>query len=273
VIVEAGAEAEVAIVASDAFAPAEVRVAPGGSVVVQNAAPGDRHVKIERLAWLDSSATAHEVSLLGVFRRLFSTDILSTGTVLRIARVAFLFTDLTASTALYTRAGDATAYKLVHEHFQLLEDIVRRNHGAVVKTMGDAVMAAFADELSGIDACTEMMEAFYRFRHGRALCDDVFLKLGFHVGPSYVVTANDRLDYFGQTVNIAARLQAKAESSELVTTVEVAERAEKAGRLAKLRVLDRFDANLKGLGAPLPCARLQLAEDVARSVRPPPSRG
>jgi len=269
VVVEEGAESEVEILAADGFVPSDVRVAPGGALVVHNQAAGDRHVKIERLAWLDAPATAHEVSLLAAFRRLFSTDILSTGTVLRIARVGLLSSDLTASTALYTRAGDASAYRLVHEHFQLLGEIVERNRGAVVKTMGDAVMAAFADELCGIDACTEMLEAFYRFRHGRELCDDVYLKLGFFVGPSYVVSANDKLDYFGQTVNIAARLQAKAESSELVTSVDVADRAKAGGKLAKLYCVEHFDASLKGLGAPLACARLRLAADVAQSVRPP----
>jgi adenylate cyclase len=266
--VKAGANDEVFVVAGEAMQPDHVQVSPGGKVLVENKGP-ERHIKLERLEWLDSAASAHEVSLLGPFRRLFSTDVLSTGTVLRVARVGFLFTDLTASTALYTRAGDASAYKLVHEHFELLDKIIVRHRGAVVKTIGDAVMAAFVDELAGLDACTEMLEAFYRFRHGRALCDEVFLKLGFFAGPSYVVSANQALDYFGQTVNIAARLQAKAESSELVTAADLALRARASGRLGKLVVVEEFEATLKGLLEPVACARLRLAADIARSVRPP----
>jgi adenylate cyclase len=265
----ADAAPAVDVVASAEIAPKDIRVAPGGTVTVDNQSESDRHAKIERLEWLNLSATAHEVSLLGAFRRLFSADVLTTGTVLRVARVGLLFTDLTASTALYTRAGDASAYRLVHEHFELLGAIIEKNHGTVVKTMGDAVMAAFSDELAGFDAATEMLEAFYRFRHGRDLCEEVFLKLGYHAGASYVVNANHALDYFGQTVNIAARLQARAESSELVTEMDLAQRARREGRLSRLAMVQQFDATLKGLSGPLQCARLRLGADVARSVRPP----
>jgi len=238
-------------------------------VKVVNQAAGDRHVKLERLDWRDEAASAHEVSLLGAFRRQFSADVLRPGTALRVARVGLLFSDLTASTALYTSAGDANAFKLVSDHFELLRGIIERHHGIVVKTMGDAVMAAFADELEGIDAASEMLEAFYRFRFGRDFCDDIFLKLGFHSGQSFVVNANNSLDYFGQTVNIAARLQAKAESSELVADMDLVERAQRARRLKKLDVIEAFDATLKGVVQPLPCARLALAAGIAQSVRMP----
>jgi class 3 adenylate cyclase len=264
-----GAPSSVSVIAEDGLTPRQARVAPGGAVTVENRGAGDRHVKIERLAWHDVAASAHEVSLLGTFRRQFSADVLRAGTALRVTRVGLLFSDLTASTALYACAGDASAFKLVSDHFELLREIIERHHGTVVKTMGDAVMAAFSEELEGIAACSEMLEAFYRFRFGRDFCDDVFLKLGFHVGQSFVVNANNSLDYFGQTVNIAARLQAKAESSELVADAALVERAEKAGSLRRLDLIERFDATLKGVAAPLPCARLVLAADIAQSVRMP----
>ena len=202
----------------------------------------------------------------------------SDGTVLRVSKVALLFTDLTASTALYSRAGDALAYKLVHEHFELLERIVDAHHGAIVKTIGDAVMAAFPRELDGLSAAKQILQEFNAFRRERDLCGDVYLKLGFFAGQSFVVNANRALDYFGQTVNIAARLQARAEASEVVTDVRLADLAENQPALEGLVVTERFEALLKGLPAPLACARLRLASgdgdgracSSAPAVRSPP---
>jgi class 3 adenylate cyclase len=239
--------------------PERVRVAKDGAVVVENHGTGDRHVKLERLEWLRAAASAHDVSLIGTYRRQFSADVLKPGTVLRVGRVGLLFTDLTASTALYSSVGDASAFKVVSDHFDLLREIIERHHGTVVKTIGDAVMAAFADELDGIDASADILAAFHEFRQGRKFCDDVFLKLGFHAGPSFIVNANQVLDYFGQTVNIAARLQATANASELVTDLAFVSRAEKSGRLGKLALVGTFDATLKGLSAPIACGRLALA--------------
>ena len=59
-------------------------------------------------------------------------------------RVAIMFTDLKGSTELYDVLGDAAAYNLVRDHFAFRLDRVQRNHGFVVKTVGDAVMAAFS---------------------------------------------------------------------------------------------------------------------------------
>jgi len=57
--------------------------------------------------------------------------------------LTFLFSDLKGSTALYDRVGDLVAFDLVNEHFRLLQEIIASERGAVVKTIGDAVMATF----------------------------------------------------------------------------------------------------------------------------------
>ena len=51
-----------------------------------------------------------------------------------------------------SRIGDARAYRLVREHFAFLAAIVRAQEGSIVKTVGDAVMAAFADPAAGVRA-------------------------------------------------------------------------------------------------------------------------
>lgn len=254
----AGAPPRALAVAGETIEPARIEVAPGGAIAVDHRDAGERHAKLERTEWPNLAATAHEVSALGPFRRLFSHETVRPGLALKVARVGLFFSDLTGSTALYTRAGDAVAFRLVQDHFDVVGGALEARGGTIVKTIGDAVMASFGDELAGLEASIDVLEAFERFRNGRDDCDGVHVKLGFFAGPSYVVNANGALDYFGQTVNVAARLQAKAESAELVIDAVLYERAVGAGGLSRCEVVERFEAELKGIDGPLPCVRLKL---------------
>ncbi|MEW5854610.1 MAG: adenylate/guanylate cyclase domain-containing protein [Myxococcota bacterium] len=235
--------------------PAALTVAPGGTITVEHALDVERHLRLERLGWANTAATAMHLSLLPEFRRMFSAEVLRTNLSLTVQRVGLLFTDLTASTSLYTRAGDAVAFRLVQEHFELLGAVIARHQGTLVKTIGDAVMAAFPDEESLVRAAVDMQRAFPAFRAERRYAPDVFLRVGVHIGPVYAATANKLIDYFGQTVNIAARLQGTAQGGEVVMTAELAERAQAQGWLWSIRQLERFDANVKGLDAPIRAAR------------------
>ena len=238
------------------LAPARVEVAPGAAVRVELRADGERHVKLERVEWASRAATAFHVSTSATFRRLFSREALKPGLALKVGTVSLLFSDLTASTALYTRAGDATAFRLVQDHFDVLRAAIEGHGGAVVKTIGDAVMAAFPDEAAAVRAGLSMQRAWPAFREAHPHAGDVFLKVGVFTGPCYAVTANGALDYFGQTVNVAARLQALAEAGELVVPAELASRAEAEGWLEGARCSARFSASLKGLDAPVEAVRL-----------------
>jgi len=155
-----------------------------------------------------------------VFRELFGEDVLSTEESLSVSRVAFLFTDIKGSTALYSRVGDAMAYRLVREHFKILFNRVERAGGTVVKTIGDAVMAAFARPDMAADAAIACYEEFQRREFGSV--GKFEIKMGIHAGPAIVVTMNDRLDYFGSTVNLAARVQQLAENHTVYFTADVA---------------------------------------------------
>ncbi|MCA9670034.1 MAG: hypothetical protein KC503_30775 [Myxococcales bacterium] len=257
-----GGEARVELTASDdELAPARVEARPGAVVTIVNDCAEDRHVKLERLEWASLAATAHLVSLRPRFRRQFSSEVLRPGIGLKISEVALLFSDLTGSTALYSEVGDAAAYALVQDHFELLSAAIEANEGSIVKTIGDAVMAGFPDERRALGAALAMLRDFPAFcgeqRHG----EHVGLKLGVHAGPCYAVRANGLLDYFGQTVNVAARLQGKAKSGEVIVTRELAERAEQRGWLEGARIVETFAAELKGVDGTLEAARVAVRGD------------
>jgi class 3 adenylate cyclase len=203
---------------------------------------------IEDRTWTREALTAPEVISLQVFRDLFAAATLRPGDEAGVSQVALLFSDLQGSTALYERVGDAQAYNMVRDHFALLAGIVRDHDGAVVKTIGDAVMASFGDPAHAVQAALAMQ---------KAIADhDLVLKLGVHAGPSVVVTLNDRLDYFGSTVNMAARLQGQSAGGDIVLSRAVADDPAVQSVLADLPRREESVA-LKGFEQPVSFVRLQ----------------
>ncbi len=164
--------------------------------------------------------TAKRLLTNQVFRDLYGTDTIDVEQRLKITSLTFLFTDLKGSTELYERVGDLVAFDLVKAHFRVLNEIVASEAGAVVKTIGDAVMATFPSPNRAVAAALRMREAMRDLNDGRSR-EDLLLKIGIHEGPCLAVVLNDRQDYFGTTVNIAARVQALADSRTILATRSV----------------------------------------------------
>jgi len=153
------------------------------------------------------------------FRDLFRSEVVNTDETLSIKDITFLFTDLKGSTAMYEQIGDAKAFFLVHQHFDALSQVIRERNGTIVKTIGDAVMAVFDNPVEATSAALEMIDALNEFNH--TISQELILKVGIHRGHSMAVTVNERNDFFGQNVNIAARVQALADANEVYITADV----------------------------------------------------
>jgi len=161
--------------------------------------------------------TAKRLLTNQVFRDLYRADTIDVDQRLKITSLTFLFTDLKGSTELYERVGDLVAFDVVRAHFQVLNEIVASEAGAVVKTIGDAAMATFPTPDRAVAAALRMREAMHGFNQTRK-GEDLLLKIGIHEGPCLAVVLNDRQDYFGTTVNVAARVQALADSRTILAT-------------------------------------------------------
>jgi class 3 adenylate cyclase len=161
--------------------------------------------------------TAKRILSNQTFRDVFKADNLDIDQRLKITSLTFLFTDLKGSTALYERVGDLAAFDLVRAHFRALLGIIASEKGAVVKTIGDAVMATFVKPEHAIVAGLRMRAAMDALNAERGT-DDLVVKIGIHEGPCLAVMLNERQDYFGQTVNIAARVQGLATSQSIHVT-------------------------------------------------------
>ncbi len=192
------------------------RTASRASMMILNFPPG---LEKKRLVF-EPFLSGRRLISMQTFRDLFSAEVIRGSEGIGIRDITILFTDLKGSTALYERIGDLQAFSLVHQHFDKLGRVISENSGAFIKTIGDAVMASFLNPLDAVKAALEMNREISRFN--RAFTTrDVILKIGIHKGPCIAVTLNDRLDYFGQTVNIAARVQGLAGAEEVYVTDDV----------------------------------------------------
>jgi len=187
-----------------------------GVLAILQAAPGEE----EGLLHFDPYLTGKHLLTSQTFRSLFRSEVVGGAQGLAIRDIALLFTDIRGSTALYQRIGDLNAYQLVQQHFDLLRETTVRHGGAIVKTIGDAVMAAYPDASLAVSAALDMRSAIERFNAEQPE-RPVSLKIGIHHGAAIAVTLNDELDYFGQTVNIASRVQEMADAAEIWITEAV----------------------------------------------------
>ena len=214
------------------------------SLALKNETDAEQLLILERLEWSDQATTAAEVTALQMFRDLFATEALRPGQQISVGTLTVLFTDLRHSTQLYRQIGDATAFGRVMNHFDVVKKAIIEHDGALVKTIGDAVMAVFRSAADGLLAMLEVQQALAEPADGS---QPLQLKAGLNTGPCIAVTLNDRLDYFGSTVNMAARLECLSSGADVIISGTVYEDA-KVRQLIESEGLSavEFDMSLKG---------------------------
>ncbi|HKZ81641.1 MAG TPA: adenylate/guanylate cyclase domain-containing protein [Pyrinomonadaceae bacterium] len=185
---------------------------------IQNDTDAEQLFILERMQWSEQAATAAEVTVLQIFRDLFSNEALRPGEQISVGTITVLFTDLRDSTRLYRQIGDATAFGRVMNHFDVLKKAISDEGGALVKTIGDAVMAVFREPGPALRAMLTAQQILASPGEGNS---PLTLKAGMHMGPCIAVTLNERLDYFGSTVNMAARLESLSSGNDVVVSREV----------------------------------------------------
>jgi len=212
--------------------------------------------ELERTAWSDQAATAADVTTLQVFRDLFSSEVLRPGEEISVGSTTLMFTDLRNSTKLYREIGDAPAFGRVRDHFEILEQSIAAEGGSIIKTMGDSIMAAFRSPVSAVRAIWDVQKKI-------SLRGDppLSIKAGIHHGACIVVNLNDRLDYFGSTVNIAARLPHFSVGGEAILSEPVRNDPEVVEFLEKNappNSLTRFQSEIRGYDQPMDLWRVKV---------------
>lgn len=188
---------------------------PSPHVIMTNSANQERVFIIEDIAWPADALRPDDVLNLQTFRDLFSHESIATQLYVDIGVQTIVFSDIVSSTRLYATHGDAKAFFAVKTHFEHMRAVAQRHDGAVIKTMGDGVMLAFSTAVDGWNAALELQRFFAR------RTADIDLRIALHTGRCLAVTFNTGIDYFGQTVNIAAKLQLLADTQQIVCSQAV----------------------------------------------------
>ncbi len=226
----------------------EPTLAQDGEVVFINDTNTEQLFLLEQTSWSNQAVTAAEVTTLQTFRDLFASEALRPGEQIAINSLTVVFTDLRGSTAMYQEIGDAPAFGLVMEHFDILRAAIREEDGALIKTIGDAVMAIFRQPANAVRA---MLKAQMRLSLPHTAQRPLKLRVGIHTGACIAVTLNDHLDYFGTVVNVAARLEGLSNGEDLIISNAVHADPQVSALLDTLRtqvVADSFSTSLKGFG-------------------------
>lgn len=224
----------------------ETILAAAPQILLHNDTAEEQLFILERTAWSDQAATAAEVISLQRFRDLFANEALRPGERVGVGRLTILFTDLVDSTRLYREIGDASAFGVVMDHFDVLREAIDAEGGAIVKTIGDAVMAAFHRPVSAVRAMTQAQAVLAHPPDGKR---PLYLKAAVHTGSSIAVTLNDRLDYFGTTINIASRLEKFSYGRDIIISQNVFADPEVQSYLQQTEIpfqIEPFSDTLKG---------------------------
>lgn len=201
--------------------------------------------------------SASEVINHGAFHLFHDQVVPQTPNALSISDVVIVFTDIVGSTSMYATLGDGPALELVRNHFEILFSSFAAK-GRVVKTIGDAVMASFSCGKAAIEAVTEAIQEIPRHCTHPETNQPLEIRVGIHHGSAVVVPVNGMNDYFGQTINVAARIEASAGASECLVTAAVLEEPgvkEAFDMLIEdnpnLEATPKRSLNLKGVAVPV----------------------
>jgi serine/threonine protein kinase/class 3 adenylate cyclase len=183
--------------------------AGGQLLTVTNEYGQELLVRVERTVRADDALTAARAASLALFRELFPEEVLSHGQLVSVAAVTLLVTDVGPDGPgnLYEALGDAQAFALLQAHHRQAEQSVRREGGALVKMLGEGVVAAFSEPAAAVRAGLDL--------RGGA-------RVAIHRGPALAANLNEQLDYFGATAALAMQLPRRVPAGEIVLTESVA---------------------------------------------------
>jgi class 3 adenylate cyclase len=232
-----------------------VKANPAATLALANDDDREHLFTIQEAKWSDHALRAAHLLSFQDFRDLFSEEYIGADVRLGVGEQTLLFTDVVGSTAFYTSRGDPAAFIEIKRHFDEVFAIVAKNRGAVVKTIGDAVMATFVDPVDAVRASHQIHSTF----HPQRADTPIRLRISLNTGPCIAVRLNANADFFGGTVNVAAKLQAMAEGYQIAMSEATYRAPGVAESLAEQGVaLEELSYTSKALPAPVTVRRWTL---------------
>jgi class 3 adenylate cyclase len=133
---------------------------------------------------------------------------------------AIMFTDIVG----YSKAmgaNEAAMVKKLNIHNEIMRNQIVRNRGTVIKTIGDAFMVRFRSAENGVQCAIDCQKAIGEYNKGKPDGDQFHIRIGLHMGE----VIHTGTDVFGEGVNIAARIEPKADPDGICVSDAIANAA------------------------------------------------
>ena len=134
--------------------------------------------------------------------------------------LAILFADVVGSTRIYEVMGDLRARDMVLTCVEIMRSATEQNHGTVIKTIGDEILATFPTANDALNAASRMQHDICIHSELKVEGQPIAIRIGGHFGP--VVLENR--DIFGAAVHTANRMTSQAKAGQIMVTSAIVER-------------------------------------------------
>lgn len=162
-------------------------------------------VRLERTTPRDDVFTASRALSSPLFKRLYPHEVLADDAMVRVGSVIILIVE-----PVFAQRADVDIEQL-YSLYRRIDEVVTRHEGAVVRLHGDGVLSVFHDAAAAVQAVTALRTS------------SVAIRAALHRGAAGAVTLNERLDYFGTSIQEAIALVARARGGELLVSDAVAD--------------------------------------------------
>jgi serine/threonine protein kinase/class 3 adenylate cyclase len=169
-------------------------------------------IRLERTADRSMAVTAASAASIPTFREMFPNEILAPGQIVSVTNLTLLTAEVCGAGELYQRLGDGQAFGKIRSQLLQVDATVRSYGGAVVKTVGDGVLATFQESQSALAALAALLVS---------RSESLPVRLALHRSSALVTTLNDRLDYFGEALHLLRTMLQMSDANEAIVTASV----------------------------------------------------
>ena len=169
-------------------------------------------VRLERTADRSMALTAAAAASIPVFREMFPHEVLAPGQIVSVTNITLLMAEICGAIELYQSLGDGPAFGKIRTRLLQVDETIKSHDGAIVKIVGDGILATFQNSESAIGAITALLNATHEMPP---------LRMALHRSSALVTTINDRLDYFGEALHLLRTMLHMAKANELILTASV----------------------------------------------------
>lgn len=166
-------------------------------------------VRLERTADRSMALTAAAAASIPVFREMFPHEVLAPGQIVSVTNITLLMAEICGATELYQSLGDGPAFGKIRTRLLQVDQTIRSHGGAIVKIVGDGILATFQNSESALEAITALLTSAN---------ETLPLRMALHRSSALVTTLNDRLDYFGEALHLLRTMLHMAEANEIILT-------------------------------------------------------